>query len=321
MTTPNPTKRLRTPGRVLANDEQIITIKMSVDDWIKTPDHPRQRDVIHHAGASHWREAKLAEGALKAHLCHVTGALLDGQLYKVDGHTRAYLWEKGVLKRPEEVVVTVYRVRDRQELLELYKAIDVFSAADTPRDKVAGALREQGFNPRSQVVARGLLAEALHIALRGIPRSKRSKTLREFDIYKAVAAFIPEIVMLDQVDPNVHVFRSGITAAALIMLCLDRTSVGFFQRLSERRGEKHEGKMDPVEAVLSLILEFRMQKYRRPPMAQVELCGRCIRAVLGWMEGKDSEAYWRCYRPSSVDVLEYVEKVRALKGIGDDPSL
>lgn len=316
------TRRKSKPhSHILADDGRILTLKMSVDDWIKTPNHPRQRDTVRHARASHWREAKLAEGALEAHLHHVTGAVLDGQLYKVDGHTRAYLWEIGELKRPQEVIVTAYRVQSKQELLDLYKAVDVFSAAETLRDRVAGAFREHGFTPKSILFSRSLLTDALHIALRGVPRGKRSKLLREFDVYKAVGVFMPEIVMLDQFEPDVHVFRSGVTAAALIMLCLDRKSAGFFQKLAEKSGEKIEGKMDPVESVLSLISEFKLQKYRRPPLAQVDLCGRCIRAALCWMEGRDSKAYWRNNRPTPVDVSAYVEKVRAIKQVSDDATL
>src|ERR1039458_8260474 len=45
---------------------------------------------------------------------------LNGQVYKVDGHTRSLLWMTGALPDPEFVFATVYRCKTREELNALY---------------------------------------------------------------------------------------------------------------------------------------------------------------------------------------------------------
>ncbi len=314
-------KQARLPGRVLAEDEKIITLVMPVDDWIAVPGHPRQRDTKRHAHALHWREARHAKGAIKTHLAHVTGALLDGQLIKVDGHTRAYLWATGKLERPDEVVVTAYKVNNYQELLDLYRTFDVPTAGESWSDRVRGAFREHGYTPTSNILSRGLLVNAAHIALRGIPLGRRSKKLREFDIYKAIGLFLPEIIALDRMRISRDLELSGILGAGLIMLTLHPNSKEFFKRLFEKIGEKRGGRMDPVEAVLSAVLEYKAMKYRRPPLAQVDLCGRCLRAVTYWMDGPEGGPYWLRNKIQYMDVEPFVERVREVKEIGDDPAL
>lgn len=314
-------KKMNLPGRILAEDERIVTLAMPTDVWIALPGHPRQRDTERHARAAHWREARHAEGALKTHLAHVTAALLDGKLIKVDGHTRAYLWASGKLERPDEVIVTAYKVRDQQELLDLYRTFDVPSAGESWTDRVLGAFREHGYTPRSNIISRGLLANATHIALRGIPMARRSRQIREFDIYKAVGAFLPEIIVLDRMGIPQDLALSGILAAGLIALTLHPESKGFFERLFAKIGEKRGGRMDPVEAILSVVMEYKAMKYRKPPLAQVDLCGRCLRAVSYWMEGPEGSSYWLRNKIQYLEVEPFVEKVREAKNIGDDPTL
>ncbi len=317
------------PGKLVADNESFVLLEMTAEEWIGVPGHPRQRDTAHHAKARHWLDAELAEGAAKSHLHHVTGAILDGGLYKVDGHTRAYLWETGKLPKPDCVFVTAYRVQDTQELLDLYKVKDVATAADTPRDQVVGALREQGYTPESRFVASGLIATVLHIVLRGVPLGMRHQKLRQFDIYKAVAVMLPEIIMLDQLNPKPVIFKSGVASAALILFALEKQPavIEFFQRINLKQGEKRGGKMDPVESVLSEIEKLSLLKgrykhnYLPSALAQVELCGRCIRASQNWLAGPSSDDYWRSYRPAYVDVMEYVKRIRSVKIFGDDDTL
>ncbi len=63
--------------------------KMAVDDFAELPDHPIQRNTIHHA--------KKAIGG-RGHLLNfcpthaqVSSVTLGKMTYKVDGHTRSYL--------------------------------------------------------------------------------------------------------------------------------------------------------------------------------------------------------------------------------------
>ena len=107
--------------RVLADTGSIVTASLAVEDWIALPDHPHHRNTVRHASAAHLGQAKRATGALASLLAHVVAACWEGAYYKVDGHTRSYLWERGELPRPDGLHVTIYRVASRAELDALYE--------------------------------------------------------------------------------------------------------------------------------------------------------------------------------------------------------
>jgi hypothetical protein len=305
--------------RVLTENDKLVIFAMSVEEWINVKDHPRQRDTKRHARATHWKEAKFAEGATKTHLAHVTGAILNGQLYKVDGHTRAYLWQKGELPVPQEVIVTAYKVKSYEELLDLYCAIDVSSAGETWTDKVCGAFHENGYVLKSAGLRHASLANALHIALRAVPIGYRKSTLRQFDAYKAINIFLPEIVKIDQLSPPADIARvPGIMGAALILITLYPNEVQeFFRRLFAKQGEKRKGRSDPVEATLALIEDYKVFKPKVPAL-HVDVCGRCIRAASYFIEAQEKgvekvENYWLKNKLHYLDILPFVKEVRQKK--------
>ncbi len=309
------------PGKIVAEDNDIVTLHLSVEDWINTKDHPRQRDSIRHSKAIHWREAKAADGILKTHLSHVIAGILDGELYKVDGHTRAYLWGQGELEQPEKIIVTAYRVKNRDELNALYGVIDLSTAAERPSDKVCGAYRECGLDIQSPRLSGGNISEALHLAVRGVPKSRRSKKKLTFDIYAAVKVFKSELKKLDTMNPDPKLFPSGIVAAALIMLALHPKSVKFFQLLNNKQGEKKQGRMDPVEATLDLINEMRFSRKLHHGIGHLELCARCVRAVFNWLEGPESSRYWLKNKVYAYDMIALTEELRKKKKITEETRL
>ncbi len=116
---------------------KIKTIEMNVDQFYKIPENPIQRDTRLHA-----------ETALKHHLstkavthAKVAIAATKKQRWKLDGHTRAFLWKEGDLKAPKVLSVDVYSVKDKDEAVELYRHFDNNRAAESISDKVAGALK------------------------------------------------------------------------------------------------------------------------------------------------------------------------------------
>lgn len=63
--------------------------KMSLHQWLQVPDNPRQRDTIRHATKA--AKDHLSEPSL-THLEVSAAELPNGELLKLDGHTRSYLW-------------------------------------------------------------------------------------------------------------------------------------------------------------------------------------------------------------------------------------
>lgn len=311
------------PGlNVLSDDGRIITGRMAVADWIAVPSHPRQRDSDRHARARHWAEARHAEGAVLDHLGHVKAALLDGVLYKIDGHTRALLWTRGELPTPTGVHVTVYRVRSRAELNALYGTVDAESAAERQQDKISGAYRESGLVLSSTRLKSGMIGSALNIALRGLVRRNQPRDAKPIDVYRAVHLFRQELEILDRLDPPNDLFQTGLIAAALLMLALEPRSEDFFRAVATRSGNMRGGRADPVQAVIELVAPLLRTGRARNQLEQEDLCARSLRAAKIWLGGERSRDYWLLNKPRAETILDYCQKVKALKGMSlDDPDL
>ncbi len=135
-----------TPSSNRGNDP--YTLQMSVESWCALPENLRQRDTEKHAQKASRNGGHLRE-ASPEHAQVFAAKLPNGQLVKLDGHTRALLWERGVLESPGQVIVTVIPVRDMEHAKELYNHFDNAQAAETIKDKLSGALREHGLVFRS----------------------------------------------------------------------------------------------------------------------------------------------------------------------------
>lgn len=116
---------------------QIKTVDMSLEDFIKIPSNPIQRDTkLHAAKAVNYHLSSKAVTHAKVSIAKSK----TGQ-WKLDGHTRAFLWKSGELSSPNVLSVDVYPVEDKAEAIELYKHFDNAQAAESVSDKVSGALR------------------------------------------------------------------------------------------------------------------------------------------------------------------------------------
>lgn len=311
--------------RVLSDTGRVQTVEMTVDAWITLAPHPHQRNTVRHSRAVHLKQAKRANGAVADHLAHVVAACWEGNYYKVDGHTRGYLWEKGELPRPDRLHATIYRVASRTELEALYETFDAPAAAKTRYDQIYAAYRECGFQPQSNRLRHGFLNDALNIALRGAVRSQQERGRPEVNLYRAVAVFKPELELLDGLDPQPQPFYSGVVAAALIGLALfpaDRV-LEFFEKLKRGEGNRKEGRSDPVDAVLTVINQMSLERTRIRAARQVELCARTLRGLLTWLAGpnKQRNQYWLQYGIKAVDMAPLQEQMKVKKGIRDDPML
>src|ERR1700726_3177704 len=87
----------REDWKVLADLGASYTVQMTPACWSSLADHPRERDAQRQARKTHWQLARAARGAVLESLRWVVGAEWEGQVYKVDGHTRSLLWKNGAL--------------------------------------------------------------------------------------------------------------------------------------------------------------------------------------------------------------------------------
>ncbi|MCL4368628.1 MAG: hypothetical protein M1337_05630, partial [Actinobacteria bacterium] len=216
--------------------------RIPVATWIALPDHPRRRDTARQARKGHWQAVRLARGPALESTRWVIAADLDGQLTKVDGHTRAVLWAKGALPDPGTVLATVYRCKDVRELNALHAAFDTQAAAETVFDKVSGAFCEQGLVLTSKRLRSGTIADALSIATRGVARGGDAEggTSEDFDVYGAVEFYAEELRLLDTVNPQNETFYTGLLAAALLSLACEPATLEFFRAISDGQGSTRD---------------------------------------------------------------------------------
>lgn len=322
---PVPTAVWEPAFRVLADSGPIVTANLAVDDWIALPDHPHHRNTVRHAGAVHLKRAQRATGALASLLAHVVAARWEGTHYKVDGHTRAYLWERGELQRPDRLHVTIYRVASRAELDALYEAFDASTAIKTGYDQVLAGFRDCGLQLRSKRLRQGFLNDALNIALRGATRELQDPASLDLDVYRAVAVFKSELELLDGIDPQPSPFYSGVVAAALIGLALFEAKrvLSFFDRLNRKEGNRKNGRSDPVDAVLIAVERMSLEKTAARTALQGDLCARALRGLQTWLDGpkRSRHQYWLQNSIHAVNMAPLLADLKARKGIADVPTL
>lgn len=264
----------------------MSTRKMSVADWIKVQDNPIQRDTEKHAA-----KAKHLKTPLPIHAFVFACELPNGKLIKLDGHTRALLWQRGQVPSPGTVDVAIVPAKDLAHAEELYKAFDSKDALETMRDKVSGAFHRFGFEPQSALLQTGSITSALRIAYAiflggsasvGIGgRGPISKTTQRADVYTMINEFSPELFALDGLGLGPGQMNSGIMAAFLASFRRYSHKVTpFWVAVVGNKGSKIDGEMDAVQAVTEMILA-RRRSYGGS--AAADMCARALTGVNKWL--------------------------------------
>jgi hypothetical protein len=178
---------------------------MTIAEWIDVPTNPAQR---HHAG----RRAAHLDRLEPAHLTVSAAELPDGSLVKLDGHTRAYKWQKAPgLFPPQQILnVQVFPVDGIQGAIDLYRRFDSKEAVETSADEIASALRLAALDPAD---ARKIpLSTALNVV-------SGSRTSRDHQA-GTVKAFRTEIqeIYRRAASLKAHKIKSGMLGAVILAL-------------------------------------------------------------------------------------------------------
>lgn len=217
-------------------------IKMSPKEWAGVPDNPRQRDTAAHA--------KRAAHLKVPHPTHafVNMALLpDGRRFKLDGHTRSYLWEAGDLAAPDVLSVQTWLCASLDEVKQLYSTFDSTDAVETGKDKLHGGLRELGLTFQSDVLTKGRYLNALSIAYELLFGQQMARSRGTYDL---LAYWAPELKLFDACNGEAKRFHAGTIAAALLTLRRYGTAANeFWTTYARNRGMKIGDEMDGVQAL------------------------------------------------------------------------
>jgi len=281
----------------------IGTQLMSLEQWQSTPDHPIQRNTKEHADRSRHLQNFHPTQAF------VTAVKFGDIIYKVDGHTRAFLWAAGKLKPPEVLNVQMWGCTEYSEVEKLYRTFDARTAADTSRDDAWGIMRKYGLEYQSEYLRDRKFLTAIRQASamcwatwRGHPLRYSDKEVRlQADIAaqyfkgdnaldNAFQMWIPELNLLDDVNPFYKDFPVGVTVAAMITLGADPlSSKQFWHSYSDHMGSKHSGEADGTEALHHYINDARKAS-KLGTMgshgAYVDLCQRAINCCRHYMKGQ-----------------------------------
>ena len=233
---------------------QIIT--MSVDEWIPIKGNCKQRKT----------EAHLAKSATRnkfntlrpTHSVVIAARYPDGSLVKVDGHTRALAWSRGVMDRPPFLTVIVHSIRTKSDEKQAYEEQDSSTSVDTAGDRMHGAFRLVGYFPKSGLIKKTGLKTAL--------TKLTSGNLSEDDLVKD---WLPEIVQADELMlPSTHFFNSALTAALIRSLrSYSRAGEGtrtkvkqFWINFAHDEGIKQGKKRDGVQHLLEICTQIKSEK-------------------------------------------------------------
>ena len=258
---------------------------MKWDDWAAVPNNPVQRDTIKHATRSHRPGGHLS----KPHESHTQVAMAqlpNGKQFKLDGHSRCWLVESELLPPIKKVTVTVYEVKDKLAAIDLYYHFDNSAATETKRDKLHGAFRRYGLEPRH-----GLLLNncGLMSAIEYTVFPKKWADLRNVGFSAMVKPWVPTVKILDSGDfPNHHIFRSAFMLMALMVIRRDgEAAMEFIQGYADDTGRKSAVTCDGIFAARDLyslmLIEAKNRGGRRVHAMYTPYFLKCYD---NWHEGK-----------------------------------
>lgn len=281
---------------------------MTPEEWERIADNPRQRDTELHAK----KAIKYLTEPKPPHIEVKMGQLPDGTKWKLDGHTRCYLWQSKTIPLPDTLDVAVYYLENMKEVIEAYGWFDNANAAEKGPDVVQGAFRANGLHPQTHMLRVGRINTALRRLFRMVYDFDETTG---FDfIYEAIHFFRDEIVLLDELRPTGTLFPPGIVMGVLITMKRDRMSaIEFWKLYAAERGTKEGGVMDAVQALSEAVT--REKGFARGTRdVTSELFGKSIATFLAYQQGLTYVAGGSGVRSVSAPTLKkYVTVGRQLR--------
>jgi hypothetical protein len=223
------------------------TMTMTPGEWSQVEANPFQRDTAAHAKrATHLREP---------HPTHrkVNMAIVEsGKRYKLDGHTRDFLWSAGELSAPPLLDVQAWFC-PYAKLGVLYDTFDSRSALHTAADDMHGALSALGFVFESELLKTRHFVAAMRLAYELLYGKTIAAKTRPVDLLRYWRL---ELELLDRCNPGRRRFPTPITTAALIVFRrygATAQSSHFWMAYSGNKGVKIGEEMDPVQALTERV--------------------------------------------------------------------
>lgn len=149
-----------------------------------------------------------------AALRKVAVGILNGRVYKLNGHTRTLFWEQRPDLRPASVTVAVDFFDSMEDLLAEHRRYDNILSAEKHSETFTTYCVQLGMNPQSKLLRQGLKS-AFDIATRGILGERPPFKMPE--LKREIREWMPELLLLERLDPPKH-WTSHDKGFALLML-------------------------------------------------------------------------------------------------------
>lgn len=270
---------------------QLLT--MSVDNWIAVTDCPVQRDTRRHAEKARKKHLKTRSRTQSL----VTAARLNGQLIKVDGHTRSFCWQNNWLARPDDdqVDVIVYPCSNMGAVIQLYQEFDSQAQGKDSKDKTVSAFKECKFEAKSNLLNNGSLTYALQMAMQ--------QNSSNFSLRKTTSEWLPVLELIDEADFTRRRFPGAIFAALLITTRIyGEAALVFWLDYSEDNGERRKGECDGVQALSELLLKRSKEDKVGGRNCSIIILGCALYCFENWKKGK-----WLKQSPRQLDHGQYLK--------------
>jgi hypothetical protein len=270
--------------------------KRKMKEWIIISEHPNLKTYLH-----------------QVNIGRVDTKNQKPMFYKINGRARKILWESGDLEKPDTLTAQIIPMTEPELALLTDFTYPVHIKAAVKKN-IVDYYQELGLSFQSPRLKNGNIAESLNISLRGAPAHLQNRrAYKEIDLKRAIELFREELLLLDQLNLDHNVFVTGVLAAALIFLSLDKNNIEFFRKLNQGETETRNDSLDPVGA-LTRMIHYLKNAPGTQPKIQVELCAKTANCVLAFQKGPESNKYW-IKQLRNIELTPHIRAMRKAKGI------
>jgi hypothetical protein len=263
---------------------------MSVDEWIKVPDNPRQRDTKKHAVHASKRNLKTyrdSHGFVFAAYCN------GDVLCKLDGHTRSFLWanEENYDRPPNNtLIVCGIAVKDLNEATKLYTHFDNDWACESSSDKVFGACRQLGMRLNSPLLSKGEFVQGLKFAT---VLTSSGRVYPEL-IYSLVNEWKDELSIIDEWNMGTCSGIGSPLKGLMVMIVrsrkwdIDELEVvrKFFNGIIEDEGKKNGKKRDGIQIIKDVLRDRNIEQRMTGRDNLLEIMSECLMCFYWYENGE-----------------------------------
>jgi len=154
---------------------------------------------------------------------HAVVSVVDfnGKTYKLDGHTRSYLWSKKKLAPPAStLIVTVFKAETMDDVRRMYECCDNSGAVKNSADNMFSALNSLGYAPKNILKK----SNAVFSVIKQMTPGKGGPSTTAFEL---VPEWFEDIIALDSISGLTNRrFPAGFVAAFLAFHRLQRQKSG-----------------------------------------------------------------------------------------------